>query len=48
VKWFNENRKEHFAFISKAGFTEEAVRIADENGVLLFDLEDMDKYYSLL
>ena len=48
VKWFNDNRKEHFAFISKAGFTEEAIRIADENGVLLFDLKDMDKYYSLL
>jgi AAA+ ATPase superfamily predicted ATPase len=48
VKWFNENRKEHFAFISKAGFTGKAVRIADENGVLLFDLKDMEKYYSLL
>jgi AAA+ ATPase superfamily predicted ATPase len=48
VKWFNENRKEHLAFISKAGFTGEAVRIADENGVMLFDLKDMERYYRLL
>ncbi|MBU4492035.1 MAG: hypothetical protein KKD69_06190 [Euryarchaeota archaeon] len=45
VNWFNENRKEHFAFISKAGFTREAVEFAQDNGVLLFELKDMDDYF---
>ncbi len=45
VNWFNKNRKEHFAFISKAGFTREAVEFARDNGVLLFDLKDMDDYF---
>ena len=45
VNWFSENRKEHFAFISKAGFTREAVEFAQDNGVLLFELKDMDDYF---
>lgn len=45
IKWFNENRKEHFAFISKAGFTGDAIGFAENNGVLLFDLKDLDKYF---
>jgi len=45
VNWFGENRKGHFAFISKAGFTREAVEFAQDNGVLLFELKDMDDYF---
>ena len=45
VNWFNKNRKEHFAFISKAGFTREAVEIAHDNGVLMFELKDLDDYF---
>jgi AAA+ ATPase superfamily predicted ATPase len=45
VNWFNENRTEHFAFISKAGFTRDAVEFAQDNSVLLFDLKDMDDYF---
>ncbi len=45
VNWFNEDRKEHFAVISKSGFSGEAIKIAKENGVLLFDLKEMEKYF---
>jgi AAA+ ATPase superfamily predicted ATPase len=45
VNWFNENRNEHFAFISKAGFTREAVEFAKDNSVLLFNLNDLDDYF---
>lgn len=45
VNWFNKNRKEHFAFISKAGFTREAVELARTNRMLLFELKDMKDYF---
>ncbi len=45
VKWFNEKRKEYFAFISKSGYTREAVEFAQDNGVLLFALKDMEDYF---
>jgi len=45
VKWFNEERKEHYAVISKAGFTTRGVEFAKEHGVLLFDLNDMGGYF---
>ncbi|MBU4075396.1 MAG: ATP-binding protein [Euryarchaeota archaeon] len=45
VSWGNAGRKEHFAFISKAGFTGKAVELARDNGVILFELKDMEKYF---
>ncbi len=45
VNWFNENRKEYFAFISKAGFTKMAMEFARQNHVLLFELKDMVDYF---
>ena len=45
VNWFNKNRKEHFAFISKAGFTRGAIELAKDNGVLMFELKDLDDYF---
>ena len=45
VKWFNEGRNEHYAVISKSGFSEEAVEFAREHNVMLFDLGDMDEYF---
>lgn len=43
VRWKKENRKEHYIFFSKSGFKEELKR-ADE-GVILYDLEDMEKLF---
>ena len=45
VNWFNERRREHYAVISKGGFTKKAVEFAEERGVLLFDLKDMGEYF---
>jgi hypothetical protein len=45
VNWRNADRKEHFAFISKAGFTGKAVELAYDNEVILFELKDMGKYF---
>ena len=45
VKWFNAERKEYFVVISKAGFTKKAIEFADQQGVLLFDLESMKEYF---
>jgi len=45
VNWFNAERKEHFIVMSKAGFTKTAVEFADEHGVLLFDLRNMEEYF---
>ncbi len=46
VKWFNGVRKEHYAVVSKAGFTKKAMAFAKGEDVLLFDLKDMEKYFS--
>ena len=45
INWLNDSRKEHFAFISKSGFMRDAVELADDNGVLLFELKDMESYF---
>lgn len=45
VNWFNENRNEYFAFVSKSGFTGDALEFAQDNSVLLFELKDMDAYF---
>lgn len=43
VQWHNEDRKEHFALFSKAGFTEEMEELAKKEHVLLFDLKAIEK-----
>jgi hypothetical protein len=45
VNWYNKNRKEHFAFISKSGFTREAVEFARTTNVILFELKNMKDYF---
>ena len=45
VKWFNEARNEHFFVVAKAGFTKKAEEFAKENGVVLFDLNYMERYF---
>ena len=45
MNWFDRERKEHFAFISTAGFTIRAVEFARDNGVLLFELKDMGDHF---
>ncbi len=44
VNWFNGARNEYYIVISKAGFTKKAEEFAKENGVLLFDLKDIERY----
>jgi AAA+ ATPase superfamily predicted ATPase len=41
VKWYNSDRKEYFAVISRSGFTPKLKSFAKDNAVLLFDLEDI-------
>ena len=43
VDWYNKERKEHFAVISRSGFTNEAQIFAKQNGFLLFELDDFGK-----
>ena len=43
VQWHNNERHEHFALFSKSGFTEEMKEIAKKEGVMLFDLEAIEK-----
>ncbi|EQD32334.1 ATP-binding protein [mine drainage metagenome] len=43
VQWRNEDRKEHYALFSKAGFTDEMRELAKKDDVLLFDLEAIEK-----
>lgn len=43
VKWYNGERKEHFAVVSRSGFTPKAKSLAKDNGVLLFDLGDIGR-----
>lgn len=40
VDWYPESQ-EHFALISRAGFTPRMREIAEEEGVILIGLEDM-------
>jgi hypothetical protein len=46
VRWYNRDRKEYFAVVSRAGFTRKAREFAGENGVLLFDLGDVGRVMS--
>ena len=41
VEWGNNQRKDHYAVVSKSGFTQAAVRFAKMNGVYIFTLEDL-------
>ena len=43
VQWHNEKRSERFALFSKSGFTEGMKKLAEEEKVMLFDLEDIEK-----
>ncbi len=43
VNWYDNKRKEYYAVISRAGFTQKARSFAQDNGILLFDLEDIEK-----
>ena len=43
VQWHNNERHEHFAIFAKSGFTEEMKEIAKKEGVMLFDLEAIEK-----
>jgi len=43
VNWYDNNRKEYYAVISRAGFTQKARSFAKDKGVLLFDLDDIEK-----
>ena len=45
VKWRNKNRKEHFAFFSRAGFDKEAENFASKNNIMLFDLKDIESKF---
>ncbi|WP_292470828.1 ATP-binding protein [Methanolobus sp.] len=47
VKWYNRERKEYFAVISRSGFTPKAKSVANEKNVLLFDLGDISRVMSL-
>lgn len=42
VNWHDKDRKEYFAVISRAGFTEKAEMFAEEKGVFLFTPEDFE------
>lgn len=43
VNWHREKRKEYYALFAKAGFTEEMKGIADEDHVMLFDIDAIKK-----
>lgn len=42
VDWYREERKEYFVVMAREGFTKEARKLAEEKGVLLFSIEDLD------
>jgi hypothetical protein len=44
VNWHSRERKEYFAVFSRLGFTPAAQSLAEERGVLLFDLEDIGRF----
>ena len=41
VEWGDENRKNHYAVVSKKGFTEEAGEFAEKNKIQTYTLEDI-------
>jgi len=46
VEWNNNDRKEHFAVISKSGFSKDAKDYAKHNSIFLFTMEDIDKVFN--
>ncbi len=43
VKWHNEDRKEKFLIVSKAGFTKKCLERMDDEGIMHWDLRDLEK-----
>ena len=41
VEWGNEKRKNHYAVVSRKGFSEEAKNLAETNKIHLFMLKDL-------
>jgi AAA+ ATPase superfamily predicted ATPase len=42
VDWYRTERREYFVVMAREGFTEEAKRLAEGKGILLFSLTDLD------
>jgi AAA+ ATPase superfamily predicted ATPase len=42
VDWYRKERREYFVVMAREGFTEEAKRLAEGKGILLFSLTDLD------
>jgi len=42
VDWNKDRRKEHFAIFSKSGFQKSCIEHCQENGILMFDLKDVE------
>jgi AAA+ ATPase superfamily predicted ATPase len=43
VQWHNEDRKEKFLIVSKSGFTKKCVERMEDEGILHWDLRDVEK-----
>ncbi len=43
VQWYNEDRKERFILVSKSGFTEKCMRRMEDEGIMHWDLDDIEK-----
>ena len=44
VKWNNENRKERFLIVSKSGFTKKCMERMDDEGIMHWDLKDIENF----
>jgi hypothetical protein len=47
VQWHNDKRREHYALFSKSGFSAEMQEAAKKEGVLLFDLDAVERVLRL-
>lgn len=45
VNWYNKERKEYFALFSKSGFKKSCLEYCRENGILSFDLNDIQRSF---
>jgi AAA+ ATPase superfamily predicted ATPase len=43
VRWKDRNRKEYFALFSKSGFTNAMKKLAESEGIMLYDLNDVKR-----
>ena len=43
VEWNSENRKERFLIVSKSGFTKKCLERMDEEGIMHWDLKDVER-----